>query len=158
MGKGRGGYTAHEIYYRDSGGHKVTDPGAIFIAERYIDKGYEVVFRQEKRDSHNKMYDLTIKTSDDKEFIKNIEVKRVTSTNPSQIAQNIEKANKQFDGKTGNNHVAIYLPNQKNDAQGRNLAMLGFAEAERKNYSKCPVEIWFSDHTCITLFPKDEGV
>lgn len=157
MGKGRGGYTAHEVCYRDSGGHKVTDPGAIFIAECYIDMGYEVVFRQEKTDG-SKMYDLTIKTSNDKDFVKNIEVKRVTSTNPSQIAKNIEKASKQFDGKIGNNHIAICLPNQKNNAQGIELATQGFAEAERKKYAKYPIEIWFSDHTSITLYPKTEGV
>ena len=41
MGRGRGGYTEKQTSYKDSGGHKVTDPGAIFVAERYIDQGYE---------------------------------------------------------------------------------------------------------------------
>ena len=41
MGRGRGGYTEKQTSYKDSGGHKVTDSGAIFVAERYIDQGYE---------------------------------------------------------------------------------------------------------------------
>ena len=36
MGRGHGGYTEYRESYRDSGNHKVTDKGAIFIAERYI--------------------------------------------------------------------------------------------------------------------------
>ncbi len=47
MGRGRGGYTGKQVTYRDSGGHKVKDPGSIFVGERYIDMGYEVVFRRE---------------------------------------------------------------------------------------------------------------
>ena len=46
MGRGRGGYTGYETCYKDSGGHKVTDKGSIFVAERYIDQGYEAVFKQ----------------------------------------------------------------------------------------------------------------
>lgn len=46
MGRGRGGYTKKQPSYRDSGGHKVTDKGAIFVAERYMDEGYEAVFRR----------------------------------------------------------------------------------------------------------------
>ena len=35
MGRGRGGYTQKQIWYLDSGGNKVTDRGAIFVAELY---------------------------------------------------------------------------------------------------------------------------
>ena len=45
MGRGQGGYTEKQTTYKDSGGHKVTDQGAVFVAERYIDQGYEAVFR-----------------------------------------------------------------------------------------------------------------
>ena len=71
MGRGRGGYTSYESGYRDSGGNKVADKGSIFVAERYIDQGYESVFRREHQP--NKSYDLTIKSSDDSTFVKNIE-------------------------------------------------------------------------------------
>ncbi len=35
MGRGYGGYTEAQPSYKDSGGHKVTDNGAIFVAERW---------------------------------------------------------------------------------------------------------------------------
>lgn len=144
MGRGRGGYTEKQTTYRDSGNHKVTDSGAIFVAERYIDKGYESVFRQ--RHDGEKTYDLTIKTSDDKDYVKNIEVKQVTSKNPSMIAKNIERANEQIsDGDT----IAIYLPNHKNNDSGRLFAEKGISEAKRKGLIKGPIEVWFSDKTSI---------
>lgn len=144
MGRGRGGYTEKQVSYRDSGNHKVTDSGAIFVAERYIDMGYESVFRQ--KHEPDKTYDLTIKTSDDADYVKNIEVKRVTSPNPSKISSNIEKAGLQIsEGET----VAIVLPNHKNDESGRNFAKTGVDEARRKGFVKGPIEVWFSDKTKI---------
>ena len=146
MGRGHGGYTEHQASYRDSGGHKVTDKGAIFVAERYMDLGYESVFRQTHE--NEKTYDLTIKTSDDQEYVKNIEVKRVTSTNPSQIASNIKKAGSQINN---GDTVAIVLPNHKNNEIGRNFAREGVDEARRKGFIKGPIEVWFSDKTKIDL-------
>jgi hypothetical protein len=144
MGRGRGGYTEKQSSYRDSGNHKVTDVGAIFVAERYIDMGYESVFRQ--KHEPDKTYDLTIKSSDDSEFVKNIEVKRVTSSNPSKISSNIEKAGLQIsEGET----VAIVLPNHKNNESGRNFVKAGIDEARRKGFIKGPIEVWFSDKTKI---------
>lgn len=144
MGRGRGGYTEKQISYTDSGGHKVTDKNAIFVAERYIDQGYEVVFRQ-KHDP-DKSLDLTIKSSDDETFIKNIEVKGITSINPSQIASRIRKANDQI---AAGDTIAIYLPEYHNDAAGRDFAEKGIAEARRKGLIKGPIEVWFSDKTKI---------
>ena len=69
MGRGKGGYTTIQTNYKDSGGRKVTDKGTIFVAERYI-----------------------IKTSDDKDFVKDIEVKKTTTTKSSQLAKNIIEA------------------------------------------------------------------
>lgn len=144
MGRGRGGYTEKQSSYRDSGNHKVTDVGAIFVAERYIDMGYESVFRQ--KHEPDKTYDLTIKSSDDSEFVKNIEVKRVTSSNPSKISSNIEKAGLQIsEGET----VAIVLPNHKNNESGKKFAKAGIDEARRKGFIKGPIEVWFSDKTKI---------
>ena len=141
MGKGHGGYTEVQPSYKDSGGQKVTDKGAIFVGERYIDQGYETVFRRRKE---GKSLDLTIKTSDDTNFVKNIEVKEISGNNPSQIAKRIKEAQKQIaDGDT----VAIYLPNRKNDPAGYEFAKKGIDEARRKGYVKGPIEVWFSDKT-----------
>ncbi len=143
MGKGYGGYTECKASYVDSGGHKVIDKGAIFVAERYIDQGYESVFRQSKE---KKSLDLTIKSSDDTQFVKNIEVKTVSGNNPSQIAKQIKKAREQVkDGDT----VAIYLPNCKNDGTGNSFARQGIEEARRKGFIKGTIEVWFSDKTKV---------
>ena len=92
MGRGKGGYTAIQTNYKDSGGRKVTDQGSIFVAERYIDMGYEVIFRQRHDEIDKKTFELTIKTSDDKDFVKDIEVKKTTTTKSSQLAKNIIEA------------------------------------------------------------------
>lgn len=143
MGRGRGGYTEKQPYYKDSGGHKVTDKNTIFIGERYMDMGYEVVFRRDH--APNRGCDLTIKTSDDTELIKNIEVKGITSKNASKISTRIGEAAGQIqNGDT----VAIYLPNHRNTQSGRDFAKAGIAEARRKGLIKGPIEVWFSDKTC----------
>ena len=144
MGRGRGGYTEKQPSYKDSGGHKVIDKGAIFVAERYMDQGYEAVFRRDHNPDRG--YDLTIKTSDDENFIKNIEVKSVTSSKTRKVSDNIKSALGQINpGDT----VAIYLPNYKNTEAGRSFAEAGIAEARRKGYVIGPIEVWFSDKTRI---------
>lgn len=144
MGRGRGGYTEKQTSYRDSGNQKVTDKGAIIVAERYIDMGYESVFRQRHVDQ--KTYDLTIKTSDDQNYVKNIEVKMLSTSNPSQMATNIRRAGKQInDGDT----VAIVLPNYKKNETGIAFAKAGYDEAKRKGFVKGPVEVWFSDKSSL---------
>jgi len=148
MGRGRGGYSSIYSGYKDSGGRKVTDPGAIFVGERYIEMGYETVFR--RTHEPDKSFDLTIKTSDDTEFVKNIEVKRVTSKNPSMVASNIKKGFSQFpEGKEDT--VAIYLPGCCNNEKGRKHAQTGFDEAKRKGWVKGTVEVWFSDKTRMIM-------
>lgn len=148
MGRGRGGYIEIQTGYRDSGGYKVTDPGSIFVAERYIDQGYESVFRQ--RHPPNRTYDLSIKSSDDERFIKNIEVKRVTSDNPSKMAVRIHEGFTQF--RSGQEDtVAIYLPKHRNSSTGIEFARSGYEEAVRKGWVTGHVEVWFSDKTRITF-------
>ena len=147
MGRGNGGYTEKtpNHSYKDSGGHKVTDQGAIWVGERYIDAGYETVFRQQHPERGHQ-YDLTIKSSDDENFIKNIEVKRITSKNASNIAKNINTAGAQIsDGDT----VALYFPDRKSTQSNREFVERGIAEARRKGYIKGPIEVWFSDKTKI---------
>ena len=146
MGRGRGGFTNKKISYTDSGGNKVTDKGSIFVAERYIDDGYEAVFRQ--KHEPNKTYNLTIKTSNDKDFIKNIEVKQITSNNASKIAARINEANQQI---SREDTIAIVLAKHKNDNNGRAFAKAGINEARRKGYIKGKIEVWFSDKTKIVF-------
>ncbi len=147
MGRGNGGYItiSPEHNYKDSGGHKVTDQGAIWVGERYIDAGFETVFRQQHPERGHQ-YDLTIKTSDDSSFVKNIEVKRLTTQNPSNIAKNIKIASAQIsDGDT----VALYFPDRKATESNIGFIDRGISEAIRKGYIKGPVEVWFSDKTKI---------
>ena len=146
MGRGRGGYTEKQPSYKDSGGHKVTDKGAIFVAERYMDQGFEVVFRRDHNPARG--CDLTIKTSDDENFVKNIEVKAVTSSKASKIADNLKKAKGQI---APGDTVAIYLPTHNNNEIGRSFAEAGIAEARRKGNIIGPIEVWFSDKTKITF-------
>ena len=146
MGRGYGGYTEKQRCYRDSGGAKVDDPGSIFVAERYMDAGYEAVFRRRRDSEGIKTFDLTIKTSDDTSIIKHIEVKRIVGQNPSQIAKHFKKAEKQL--KTCGT-VAVVLPNYSNSAAGRKFAKAGIDEAMRKGYVFGPVEVWFADKTKI---------
>jgi hypothetical protein len=146
LGRGRGGYTVKQESYKDSGHNKVKDRNAIFVGECYMDLGYETVFR--RTHEPDKGYDLTIKTCDDLHFVKNIEVKGVTSSNPSKIATNIKKANEQIGvGDT----IAIYLPKHINNDAGRQFAQQGIAEANRKGWIKGPIEVWFSDKSKITF-------
>ena len=140
MGRGRGGYTEKQTGYKDSGGFKVTDKGAIWVAERYIEDGYESVFRQ--RHDPETSCDLTIKTSDDTQTIKNIEVKQVTSQNPSKIATHIKEANEQI---SSGDTIALYFPNRTSSRESISFVEQGIAEARRKNNIKGPVEVWFSD-------------
>ena len=144
MGRGRGGYTQKQPSYKDSGGYKVTDKNAVFVGERYMDMGYEVVFRRDHAPERG--CDLTIKTCDDIEPVKNIEVKGITSNNASKISTRIGEAAGQIqNGDT----VAIYLPKQRNTETGRKFAEAGIAEARRKGYIKGPIEVWFSDKTFV---------
>lgn len=143
MGRGHGGYTEAQPSYKDSGGRKVTDNGAIFVAERYMELGYESVFRRRKED---KTFDLTIKTSDDTQYIKNIEVKKISSNNPSQIAKELKNAYGQIgDGDT----VALYLPNRRNCKEDNDFVKAGIEEARRKGYIRGPIEAWYSDKTKV---------
>ena len=148
MGRGNGGYTEKQPYYRDSMNNKVTDQGAIFVAERYIDQGFEVVFRQDQ--TPGKHYDLTIKDSSDTVFVKNIEVKKMTSENPGQIAKNIKRAFEQLDN-TPNGTVALYFENHTKTESIIDVIKAGYKEAKRKNNVHGNVEVWFKDKTCMVF-------
>ena len=149
MGRGRGGYTSIQTGYKDSGGRKVTDSGTIFVAERYIDMGYEAVFRQRHDELNEKTYDLSIKTSNDEDFVKNIEVKKTTRKNPSQLAKNNKEGFEQV-GEGGT--VSIYLPGRSRTSKDTiDFINSGYQEALRKDNVKGSVEVWFDDKTRITL-------
>ena len=113
------------------------------IAERYIEEGYESVFRQ----THNyRCCDLTIKTSDDTQRIKNIEVKMINSDKSSQIAKRIKDAGGQIkDGDT----VALYVHKHTKCSSGVEMVTSAVNEARRKGWVKGPIEVWFRDKTKI---------
>lgn len=117
-----------------------------FLLQNVTLNGYEAVFRQ--KHEPNKTYDLTIKTSNDKDFIKNIEVKQITSNNVSKIAPRINEANQQI---SREDTIAIVLAKHKNDNNGRAFAKAGINEARRKGYIKGKIEVWFSDKTKIVF-------
>lgn len=148
MGRGRGGYTQHQLSYRDSGGRKVKDKGSIFVAERYMDLGYESVFRREI--DGVKRFDLTIKTSDDVNFVKNIEVKQVISPNSSRIAENIRNGFEQLAGEGGGT-IALYDANHNQSQDRISFILKGIDEARRKGWIKGPIEVWFKDKTCVKM-------
>ena len=134
MGRGHGGYTEFQKCYKDSGGHKVDDPGSIFVAERYIEQGYESVFRQ----THEyRSCDLTIKTSDDKQLVKNIEVKMIYSDKPSQIAKRIKDAGGQI---KESDTIALYIHKHTQCPTSVKMVTSAINEARRKGCS-----IWTAD-------------
>lgn len=140
MGRGRGGYTSIQASYDDSGGHKVTDKGTIYVGEKYIKDGYETVFRRTHTPKPG--CDLTIKTSDDTEIVKNIEVKRITSMRSSKVADELKRAKKQI---SAGDTVALYCPNRADTPQNRAFIKAGIEEARRKGNIIGPVEVWFND-------------
>ena len=143
MGRGRGGYTEKQPSYKDSGGYKVTDKGAIFVAERYMDQGYEAVFR--RRHDPDRGCDLMTLVLTYKISYRRIRMHDFECNNPSKMSTRIGEAAGQIsEGDT----VAIFLPNHRNSQTGRALAEAGIAEARRKGYVKGPIEVWFSDKTC----------
>ncbi len=148
MGRGRGGYTHHQLSYKDSSGRKVKDKGAIFVAERYMDMGYESVFRQEI--NGEKRFDLTIKTSDDVNFVKNIEVKQVISPNSSRIAENIRHGFEQL-ASEGGGTIALYDANHNQSLERLSFIQKGIDEAKRKGWVKGPIEVWFKDKIKVNL-------
>lgn len=148
MGRGRGGYTQHQLSYKDSGGRKVKDKGAIFVAERYMDMGYEAVFRQEV--DGKSRFDLTIKTSNDENFVKNIEVKQILSSNSSRIADNIQYGFEQL-ASEGGGTVALYDINHNQSLDRLSFIQKGVDEAKRKGWVKGPIEVWFKDKTKVNL-------
>jgi hypothetical protein len=80
-------------------------------------------------------------------YVKNIEVKKVTTMNASNIAKNIHRASGQI---SNGDTVALYFEGRKSTADNRSFVSKGVDEARRKGYIKGPVEVWFSDKTKIT--------
>ena len=91
---------------------------------------------------------ISFSYSKDKDFIKKIEVKQITSNNASKIAARINEANQQI---SREDTIAIVLAKHKNDNNGRAFAEAGIDEARRKGYIKGKIEVWFSDKTKIVF-------
>lgn len=119
------------------------------VAERYMARGHEAVFRQTH--GPDKSIDSTIKSDDDRFTVKHIEVKGI-SGKAGNIANRVRKATEQLsEACTGDDVIAIYLPDFCNNESGREFAEAGIAEVQRKYFVKYPNVVWFSDKTKITF-------
>ncbi len=128
---GASGRTKDKCYY-DSGGHKVKDKNAIIIGEYYINKGKYVVFLKEVPDDNRA--DLSVEGI-------HVEVKGMSSKNPSQVAKNIKKGfiqvdadNKRYPKETHCPGVVIILSEYDSLEEALRIVKAGYDEAVRKGY------------------------
>ncbi|MCD8295196.1 MAG: hypothetical protein LUE27_08150 [Clostridia bacterium] len=150
MGRGMGGYYAvtEDGRYADTKNYKVKDQGAIYVAEKYLDAKYRVVFRHEGDKQGVKTYDLVVKATDRDEILDRVEVKSLATEHPGQIAKEINKGFVKFNnGYSGT--VELCLSGLSNNAFSRNLVQQGIDYANRKGYIKGPIRVWFSDNSNI---------
>ena len=136
-------------YYEDINGHKIDDKGTIAVAEWYMGQGFNVIFQPEQSGERGvKGFDLTLRTSENKEFIRDIEVKRITSVTEENVTKHIKEGFQQVqDGGT----VTIYLPRNRQDQRIIRKLQHGFEEANRLGLVKGHVEAFFSDGSRMEL-------
>jgi len=141
---GSSGSVKGKCYY-DTGGHKVTDKNAITVAERYIKEGKYVAFLQEKPDQ--KRADLSVDGV-------HTEVKGLTTTNSTKIADRIKKAfeqvdadNYRYDSSTHREGKVILLSQHKNlsDSEILHTMTTGFNKAYKAGYVSGKVEVWIGN-------------
>ena len=137
---GSSGRVKDKCYY-DTGGHKVKDKNSIEVAEYYINKGKRVAFLQEK--PPEKRPDLLV----DNNLL--VEVKGISSTNPSQISKQLEKASKQIDKELSKYSAdkkvgakIIIVSRHSNFEDDYNAVCEGYKEAKRKGEVGFKVEFW----------------
>ena len=128
--------------YKDSEGDKVIDKNAIIAAEYYIDLGMYVVFLHEDEISRP---DLLV----DFEFL--VEIKGLTSPNPSQISKQIRKASQQIEKEHSKYPEEERLPAKivlislHTDFEvGFHAITEGYKEAKRKDYVHFKTELWIN--------------
>ena len=139
---GASGKAKGKCYY-DTGGHKVTDKNAIEVAEHYIREGKYVAFLQQK--PPDKRADLSVEGS-------HVEVKGISSTNPSQIASKICQGFRQLEADMSRYAKedrkptkVVILSKHENFSDGYRAACEGYKEAKRKGHVNGTVEFWYND-------------
>lgn len=142
---GSGGATKERCYY-DTGGHKVTDNNAIFVAESYINEGKYVAFLQEKHGQERA--DLSVDGV-------HTEVKGLTTLNPDKISKRIEKAdsqvkadNKNYPDDTNKQGKIILLSKHGKDVSKEEiLAKMkeGLKRAQKNGEITSKVEVWIGE-------------
>lgn len=155
MGRGYGGYVEKSNLYRDTSKHKVTDKGVIYVAERYIDAGYCVVFIKQQSGKNNvKKFDLAIKSYDDSAILERIEVKRITSDKPYQTAAEIARGFEKFNnGYVGS--VDLFYPNLSYSVDTCRFIQqcLNMANDDING----PIRVWLGDGTILD-YPYNGGI
>ncbi len=139
--------------YYDSGGHKVTDPNAIAVAEYYISQGKYVVFLQEKPDQPRADLAVDMRVGSKVERIR-IEVKGLQSMKPSTVDQKIRYAFDQIrydvekypPEQRQKGKVIIYSRHDKNIPEKEVFQSMyeGFLMAKRKGGVTGKVELWLN--------------
>ena len=132
-----------EKFYKDTGGHKVTDKNAIFVGEHYINEGKYVAFLQEKEGQ--KRADLSVDGQ-------HIEVKGLSTLNPDNVEGRIQNAfiqvdadNPRYPAETHREGKVVLLSTH---AAGTDEALIyekmyaGFLSAQHKGYVTGKVELW----------------
>ena len=129
---GASGRNKGKCYY-DTGGHKVKDPNAIAVAEYYINKGEYVAFLQEKPNVQQRA-DLSVEGV-------HVEVKGMSSLNPSKVANRIDEAFEQVDADNYRYPISTHRPGRvvilskyPSLEVAKDVVTKGFEEAKRKNF------------------------
>ncbi len=129
----------NDCYY-DSQNKKVTDKNAIEVAEYYLKLGMYVVFLNDKYSRPDLLVDYELL----------VEVKGVTSPNPSQISKQLKKASRQIESEYSHVPEDKRLPakimlilQQETFEIGYHAIFEGYKEAKRKNQVHFEVEFLF---------------
>lgn len=129
--------------YKDSEGDKVIDKNAIEVAEYYLREGKYVVFYHE--DGIHNVPDLSV------DFKMVVEVKGVSSLNPTRIKENIEKATLQIEARLskypeGDRHegkIVLLSRYTQSFEVGYRVVYEGYQRAKREGVARFRVEFWF---------------
>lgn len=141
---GSSGRVKENTYY-DTGGRKVKDGNAIFVAEHYIREGKYVAFLQEK--AGQRRADLSVDGQ-------HVEVKGLTTLNPDNVEGKLKHAFSQIESDKGrypeNTHregkVVIVSKHDKGISEKTiyDAMHAGFLSAKRKGCITGKVELWIN--------------
>lgn len=128
---GASGRVKEKCYY-DTGGHKVKDQNAVAVGEYYIKQGKYVAFLKEIPNENRA--DMSVEGV-------HIEVKGMSSPNPSQVAKNLKKGftqvdadNKRHPTETHRPGTVVILSEYKTLEEAQRVVKAGYDEAVRKGY------------------------